>query len=82
VWQREVPGTKEIQAALPVYAVDSADTALSVMVAFGSLQYGEHPDMPGKPWYRVQWFGGELASIDELAGRIHKLLTRRKDDAC
>ena len=38
--------------ALPVYSVDTKEQAKDLQVTFGRLQYGEHPLMPGQPWYR------------------------------
>jgi hypothetical protein len=63
--------------ALPVLSVDTEEEAQAIQVRFGRCQHGEHPQMPGKPWYRIcrladgtdpaERLGG-LLEIDDLAG--------------
>lgn len=50
--------------ALPVFSVDTAEEAERIQVRFCTLQYGSHPLMPGKPWYKVFPFSGELEDLD------------------
>ena len=49
--------------ALPVFSVDTVDEAVMIQTRFCKLQYGSHPLMPGKPWYKVFPFGGELEDL-------------------
>jgi hypothetical protein len=52
--------------ALPVFSVDTAEEAEQIRVRFCKLQYGDHPLMPGKPWYKVFPFSGELEDLDRV----------------
>lgn len=52
--------------ALPVFSVDTADEAERIRVRFCKLQYGHHPLMPGKPWYKLNEFSGELEDLDRV----------------
>jgi hypothetical protein len=52
-------------AALPVHSVDTPETAHALQILLGKLQYREHPDLPGKPWYRF--------TVIELIGDVDKL---------
>ncbi len=52
--------------ALPVFSVDTAEEAERIQVRFCKLQYGHHPQMPGKPWYKVFPFSGELEDLNRV----------------
>lgn len=39
--------------ALPVFTVDTIQQAEAIQVRFGRRQYVEHPQIPGKPWFRL-----------------------------
>lgn len=39
--------------ALPVFTVDTVEQAEAIQIRFGRRAYSEHPDIPGKPWYRL-----------------------------
>jgi hypothetical protein len=52
--------------ALPVFSVDTAEEAERIQVRFCRLQHGHHPLMPGKPWYRLNEFSGELEDLDRV----------------
>ena len=63
--------------ALPVFSVDTEEQAKSIQVRFGRQQYTEHPDQPGRPWYKLSVLedGTDPASrvdhclvIDDLEG--------------
>lgn len=49
--------------ALPVFSVDTPEQAQDFQVRFGRRQYTEHPQIPGKPWFRLShrpWVEGEM----------------------
>lgn len=52
--------------ALPVFSVDTIKEAEAIQTRFCKLQYGSHPLMPGKPWYKVWPFSGELEDLDRV----------------
>ncbi len=52
--------------ALPVFSVDTVDDAQAIQIRFCRLQYGSHPLMPGKPWYKLNEFSGELEDLDRV----------------
>jgi len=63
--------------ALPVLSVDTEQQAKDIQVYFCRRQYGEHPLMPDKPWYRLSVLsdGSDpalrkdgLLEIDDLEG--------------
>ena len=49
--------------ALPIYTVDSVKEAENLIFLMGALQYKEHPLMPGKPWYVLPNFSGEIEDL-------------------
>src|SRR5689334_521905 len=57
-------------SALPVFSVDTVEQARAVQVRFGRLQYGEHPQLPGRPWYRWTDFSGDVAQLDGVSNAI------------
>lgn len=52
--------------ALPVFSVDTAEEAERIQVRFCKLQYGHHPLMPSRPWYKLFPFSGELEDLDRV----------------
>ena len=52
--------------ALPVFSVDTVEDAERIQIRFCKLQYGHHPLMLGKPWYKVFPFSGELEDLDRV----------------
>lgn len=52
--------------ALPAFSVDTVEEAQAIQTRFCKLQYGSHPLMPGKPWYKVFPFSGELEDLDRI----------------
>lgn len=52
--------------ALPVFSVDTAEEAKQIQVRFCRMQYSNHPLMPGKPWYKLNEFNGELEDLDRV----------------
>lgn len=62
--------------ALPVFSVDTVEQAEAVQVRFGRHQYTEHPQMPGKPWYRWTNFGGQLEDLDRVSTDIRDFYNR------
>lgn len=57
-------------AALPVFSVDTVEEAEFLQVTFGRRQYEEHPDIPGKGWYRWTDFDGNVESLSKCTARI------------
>lgn len=39
--------------ALPVFSVDTVEEAQALQILCGAAQYTEHPQMPGKTWYKL-----------------------------
>lgn len=56
--------------ALPVFAVDTVEQAESIQLRFGRLQYSDHPQMPGKPWFKWTDFSGDQKDLDKVAAAI------------
>jgi hypothetical protein len=52
--------------ALPVFSVDTVEEAKAIQIRFCGLQYGSHPLMRGKPWYKLNEFSGELEDLDRV----------------
>lgn len=52
--------------ALPVFSVDTVEEAKAVQIRFCKLQYGSHPLMPGRPWFKLYSFSGELEDLDRV----------------
>lgn len=72
-------------AALPVFSVDTPEEAYDLIVLVGKLQYDEHPDLPGRPWYRLTWFSGNVDDLPNvtsyLAARFaERYRVAREDD--
>lgn len=59
-------------AALPVFSVNSEEEANSLIILVGSLQYGKHPLLPGKPWYRLSWFTGEVDDLPKVTAFLQE----------
>lgn len=79
--------------ALPVYSVDTAEQAQAIQLRFCRLQYGEHPQMPRKPWYRISVLRDghdpaftrpaglevdDLTGIGEMFKEFHQEMARRE----
>lgn len=64
--ERGPRGRRLWNAALPVYSAITYAHALDLIVAIGTRQYDEHPQMPGQIWYRVAKFGPVL-EVEHLA---------------
>lgn len=62
--------------ALPVFSVDTEEDAQAIQLLLCSLQYGEHPDLPGQPWYRISSFGGELEDLEGITEQMTKVYKR------
>lgn len=74
--------------ALPVFSVDTVEEAHSLQVLCGSAQWEEHPQMPGKTWYRLSAHGfphvlelDQLPRVAELFRERYKLIKNRKGPA-
>lgn len=73
--------------ALPVYSAETREEAESLVVATCSSVRGEHPLLPGQPWYKINGdaFSGlpaelELDHLVEVTERLksrHEMLRRR-----
>lgn len=63
--------------ALPVFSVDTVQQAESIQVHFCNLQYVEHPQMPGKPWYRWTAFPGTLEALDDVTSKMREFYETR-----
>jgi hypothetical protein len=66
-------------SALPVFSVDTADEAKWIQVRFCKLQYESHPLMPGKPWYKMFPFSGELDDLDRVRSLFAECYKRMKE---
>lgn len=67
--------------ALPVLSVDTIEEAQAIQTRFCKLQYGSHPLMPGKPWYKVFPFDGELEDlyrVRDMFMDFHEQKAKRK----
>lgn len=56
--------------ALPVFTVDNEEQAQAVQIRFGRLQWHEHPQMPGKAWYRWTDFSGNADDLDAISDKL------------
>lgn len=56
--------------ALPVFSVDTEAQAKDAQVLFCRRQYTEHPDQPGRPWYRWTDFDGEVTSLERVTAQL------------
>lgn len=65
--------------ALPVFSVDTVEEAKAIQTRFCKLQYGSHPLMPGKPWYKVWPFSGELEDLDRVRAMFAKFHAEQKE---
>ncbi len=65
--------------ALPVFSVDTIAEAEAIQVRFCKLQYGSHPLMPGKPWYRLNEFSGELKDLDRVRAMFAQYHREREE---
>lgn len=54
-------------AALPVYSVDTVEEARALQVHFGAKQYTEHPRQPGREWFVLPGFAGEIDALDNVS---------------
>lgn len=65
--------------ALPVFSVDTVEQAQAIQVLFGRRQYVEHPQIPGRPWYRWTDFPGELDALDGITERLAQWWKREEE---
>ena len=56
--------------ALPVFTVDTEAQAEAIQIRFGRLQYVEHPQMPGQPWYRWTDFSGDAEDLGNISDTL------------
>jgi hypothetical protein len=66
--------------ALPVYSVATKEQAEALLTAVGCRQYEEHPQMPGRPWLKInldlkRWLELDdlplvTAKLDQIAKRL------------
>jgi hypothetical protein len=59
--------------ALAVFSVDTEQQAEDVQVLFGRKQYEEHPEIPGKAWYRWNDFRGEVDDLERVGDMIRSM---------
>lgn len=75
-------GTKSFNGhALPVHSVDTEDEAKSLQILFCKKQYANHPQMPGKPWYVLNRFSGnveDLPKVGDLIAAAHERILARR----
>ena len=64
--------------ALAVFSVDTVEQAKDIQVLFGRRQYGEHPEIPGQPWYRWTDFSGELDDLEEVSRKIQTMYWEKR----
>jgi len=73
-------GTKSFnKVALPVYSVENEKEANDLILTVGSLQYDEHPLMPGKPWRKInidfkQFL--DITDLDRVTEKLHDVYQR------
>ena len=67
--------------ALPVFSVDTPEEAQRIQIRFCRLQVGSHPRMPGKPWYTLTTFSGELEDLDRVRREFTKFYEEDKTAA-
>lgn len=65
--------------ALPVFSVDTAEEARRIQTRFCRLQYGSHPLMPGKPWYTLNEFSGEIEDLDRVRNMFAQFYRETKE---
>lgn len=65
--------------ALPVFSVDTAEEAEQIQIRFCKLQYESHPLIPGKPWYKVFPFSGELEDLDRVRNMFAEFYKAMKE---
>ena len=65
--------------ALPVFSVDTIEEAIAIQIRFCRLQYGSHPRMPGKPWYKLNEFSGELEDLDRVRTMFAQFHKERRE---
>lgn len=68
--------------ALPVFSVDTRAEAEMLVTAVGSLQYEEHPQLPGKPWRKISVEFKQHLELDDLpyvAAKLRDVYTRMKE---
>lgn len=65
-------------AALPVFSVDTIEEVEKIRVMTCVLQHGEHPLLPGQPWYAIRPFGGELEDLYEAGDKIEAAFMKLK----
>lgn len=60
--------------ALAVYSVDTDEQAERLAIRFCREQYVEHPQLPGKSWYRVNEAMPtlEVEQLDQIALKFHE----------
>lgn len=56
--------------ALPVFSVDTVDEAARIQVRFCRKMYQSHPLMPGKPWYILTTFDGDVDDLDRVTAEF------------
>ena len=52
--------------ALPVFSTDTQWQAEYLIVLIGTVQYGEHPSIPGKAWYRWPHLNEDVDNFSKL----------------
>ena len=60
--------------ALPFFSVDTTDDAEALQLACCKAQWEEHPQLPGKTWYRDITFSGRLDDLDRMTDRYRDTL--------
>ena len=56
--------------ALPVFTVNTEEQAKEIQARFCRRQYTEHPQQPGRPWWKWTDFDGDYGSIDGVSTKI------------
>lgn len=74
--------------ALPVFSVNTKDEAEALIVSVGRCQYEEHPEIPGKPWYKMTMDGEvdfrpylEIKDLEAVTAKLqsrYEKVVRRK----
>lgn len=76
--------------ALPVFSVPTEQDAEDLIMLVGRRQYEEHPQQPGRPWFKITLNGAldfkpylELDDLDEVTVKLQMawgcILQRRKE---
>lgn len=63
------------QTSLPVYSVPTKEDAEMLIRTVSSLQYQEHPDNPGNPWYKIDINYKRYLELDDIPKVTEKLNT-------